>query len=131
MRDQRFDVEAVEIGALMAAGEDASAHRAAVVIELHFEKGGAHARRLPAALLRACGEAGRSKRQPAEQAQARTAPSGSAMPDFAAQAEENGKPERQQATAEPSSRARRSSGSTLEMTLSAHKRERPGQQRQK
>ena len=55
-----------------AAGEDAPAHRAGVVIELHLDEGRAHARHL-ARRSSACAapKPGRAERQPAEQAQAR------------------------------------------------------------
>ena len=65
------DIERVERRALVRPGENTSAHRAGVVIELHLEEGRAHARDLARALLRARAEAGRAERQPAEQAQAR------------------------------------------------------------
>ncbi len=47
---------ASSVTSVYLAGEDAPAHRAAVVIELHLDEGRAHARGLPRALLRAPSE---------------------------------------------------------------------------
>jgi hypothetical protein len=51
------------------AGENASAHRPGIVIELHFHEGGTHPRRLSGTLLRARAEADETPRQPAQQPQ--------------------------------------------------------------
>ena len=106
------------VDALMAAGEDAAAHRAAVVVELHLEKGRAHARGLAGALVDALREARRAERQPAEQAE----------PENAERQRDRRAPRAGRGTRQ--SRARRCRrrpsctrapifGSTLEMTLSA------------
>ena len=65
------DVERIERRAFMPAGEDASAHRAGVVIELHLDERRTHPRHLAGALLRARAEARHAPGQPAEQARGR------------------------------------------------------------
>ena len=55
-------------GALVPAGQDASAHGAGVVVELHLHECRAHPRDLAGALLRALKKPRRTERQPAEQA---------------------------------------------------------------
>jgi hypothetical protein len=66
-------VERIERRALMFAGEDAAADRAGVVVQLHFDIGRTHARRLPAAFAGAILKAGRTERQPSQE----TKPEGS------------------------------------------------------
>src|SRR5580693_4111110 len=81
----------------MPACNDAAVHRARIVIELHFEKCGAHAGHLAGALLRAPGETRRPQRYPAEQAEAEDADrNGDA--DLAAEQEKCGKDQRAAAT---------------------------------
>ena len=78
------DIERVEVGALVAAGEDAAAHRAGVVIELHLDKGRAHPRGLPGALLRARAEAGDAPTAASRAGPSPAKPSGTASPNCAA-----------------------------------------------
>src|SRR5580693_4558047 len=81
----------------MPARNNAAAHRAGIVIELHFEKCGADTRHLAGALARASGETRRPQRHPAEQAEAKGSDrNGDA--DLAAEQEKRGKDQRAAAT---------------------------------
>ena len=64
-------------------------HGAGIVFELHLDRGGAHARHLPRALLRARAEPGRPPRQPAEQAEPGQAER-NGYPELSAHAEKGG-----------------------------------------
>ncbi len=98
--DQRRDVERSSAAPWWRPAMMLPAHLAAVVVELHVEKGRAHARGLPGALSGAVRKAGRPERQPAEQSEPEDAErNGDA--DFAAQAEEHRKAERQQCRRRP------------------------------
>ncbi len=81
--------------ALVRAGGEAAAHRAGVVVELHLEHRRAHARGLPAALLRALREAGRRRTAASRAGRGRTRRAGCATPSS---------PRKPRNTAKPSAR---------------------------
>src|SRR5580700_4913388 len=81
----------------MPARDDAAAHRAGIVVELHFEKCGADARHLTGALARTPGKTRRPKRHPTEQAEAEHADRNGDT-DLAAEQEKRGKDQRAAAT---------------------------------
>ena len=75
--EQRRQIERVERRALVAAGEDRAAHRAAVVVEFHLDERRAHPRHLARRLLRALKQSRWRRTAPSRAGPGRTGRAGS------------------------------------------------------
>ena len=118
---KRRQIERVERRALVPAGENAAAHRAGVVIELHFEEGRCAPAR-PGRCSSACAaaEARPAAAAPSRAGPARTAPSGIATPISPRRQQKRRADQRADAARRRAARRAACFGSALEKALSAH-----------